>query len=357
MRLSRNKLHPTEVNIHGRKLVGHNGELNANDRSELLTAIASFMQSMAAGDVMTATDSKVEAAEKKQARIRDLAEAYADQDSGRFKALGSAVAENLHEYANREGFMRRVLLKTEVAEGGIPRIKVTKKATRAVMATGPSQVQPTYAQDIWLLPPEFTVHTSVLISELDMRQTSSDLLEEKLTEAQESIMVREDRLWKQSTDALLGIKNNEVTISGTLSPANLAPLLETLRTNTLNPIRILMAADLWTDISTGANFQTVYDPVSQYELIQTGYLGRIYGMEFLTDGYRPANQKVLNRGEIYIQPEAEYLGWYTERGPVTANEINNTTNGKGEPSRGWYLYELISMGVHNPAAVVKATRI
>jgi hypothetical protein len=108
------------------------------------------------------------------------------------------------------------------------------------------------------------------------------------------------------------------------------------------------------DITTNTTFGSFYDPVSQYEVVQTGYIGRILGISMITDAFRVPQQKVLNQGDIYLLTSPEFLGAYTDRGPVVANEVNASQSGHGVPARGWHLYELMSMTVANSRGVVFA---
>ena len=75
----------------------------------------------------------------------------------------------------------------------------------------------------------------------------------------------------------------------------------------------------------------------------------------MTDAYRVPQQKVLNAGDIYLLTSPEFLGAYTDRGPVVANEVNASSSGHGVPARGWHLFETMSMTVANSRGIVYAS--
>ncbi len=352
----RRKQHVTEANITGskNKLVGAGGNINADDKRELLRNINQMMMRMSSGEIMQAGEQTAEekmkvVAEKRQA----LFAAY--HDPAKLKALGAAIANELSQTANREGFMRRLFQPFDLEQGQIPRIRINYKTQFGVVASGPSQVMPTYIRNKYVMPPEFFVTTNMIIDEPEIAQSTGDILEEKMIEGQEAIMVQEDKTWKRLVDSLVGVNNPLTTLIGGFTPQALQILRSTLLGWNLPADTCLFASNVWDDILTNTAFTNFYDPVSQYEIVQTGVIGRILGMTLLSDSYRVPQLRVLNQGDIYVLPRPEFLGGYTSRGPVTANEVNSATNGQGVPGRGWYMFEILSMTAPIPQAVVKAT--
>ena len=57
---------------------------------------------------------------------------------------------------------------------------------------------------------------------------------------------------------------------------------------------------------------------------------------------------------MYVLGTPEYLGAYTERGPIESTDINGAY--KGVAGRGWFFNSTLSCAVHNARAVVKAQR-
>jgi hypothetical protein len=351
------KLHPTEANMTGtkNKLVGHNKEINAYDKAQLLANIADMFKQMSSGQIMQASEqSTTSNLQAKKERREALAAAY--EDPGKFKALGAAIANELSVTANRDGFLRRLMQEFDVTLGNVPRIRINYKTQFGVVASGPSQVRPIMIRNKFIYPPEFFVQTSLLVDEREIAQSPGDILEEKLIEGNEAIMVQEDRTAKRLWDNLVGVSNPLITLMSSFTPQTLQSMRSTLLVNNLPPDTVLFAADVWDDLLTNSSFTSFYDPVSEYEIVQTGVIGRILGMNLLSDSYRIPQLQVLNQGEIYVFPRPEFLGGYTSRGPVQANEVNGTTNGQGIPARGWFCFEIMSMTAPIPQSVVKAVK-
>jgi hypothetical protein len=349
-------LHPTEANRSNSnsKLVGHNGQINAQDKRELLSNIADMFRQMSEGKIMQASDPRMSPDYSKivTARKQALVEAFADPM--KFKTLGAAIANELSVTANREGFLRRLMQEFTIDQQNIPRIRINYKTQFGVVASGPTQVKPIMIRNKFVYPPEFFVIANMLIDEREIAQSPGDILEEKMIEGNEAIMVQEDRTVKLLWDALVGVQNPLITIAGNFTPDILAQMRVSLLTANLPPSTILFAADVWGDILT--SFTGFYDPVSEYEIVQTGLIGRLMGMNLLSDAFRVPQLQVLNQGEIYVFPQPQFLGGYTSRGPVNSREVDSATNGQGIPARGWFMSEILSMTAPLPAAIIKAVK-
>jgi hypothetical protein len=352
---SRNAAPSTELRRSGstERLVGRNGELNASNNKDLITAIAQLVQASAKGE--TYSEQKEETVATVAERRTAVLAAYHDNSSRDWQELGSALANQLSETADREGFMRRYLGRSDAAiQGGVPRIRVQTKNVTALIATAPMQVQPLIVRDKHFFPPEFYVQTNILVEEKEIAQTPGDILEDKFFEGQESVMVQEDRTFKSMMDSYVGVSNDLQILSGGLTPQSLASLRNQITRWNVPARGMLFASDVWEDLVASTAFGAWYDPVSQSELVLTGYLGTIMGLETVSDAYRHPQLKVLTAGEIYLTSDAEYFGAYTDRGPVQVRETDGRD--EGVPARGWHMFEILSMSLHNPRAVCKGMR-
>lgn len=356
----RSMAHPLEFKIpgHGEHLVGRRGEINASDKRDLLQNIAAMFDAMSRGEVRAGASEDVELTREQAMKQRRemLIAAYYDGDHRPFTNIGVAIGQDIYETANRDGFMRHFLLKADVQQGAIPRIRFAFKTQFGVAASSATQVQPLMVRSRFLLPPEFYVEDYLMIEEREISQSSGDILEEKLQEGQEAIMVQEDKVWKNLVDKLVGTANQQVNVIGTFTPNALQVMRSQIVAQGLTAVNLVFASDLWNDFLTGSTFTQFYDPVSQYEIVQTGVIGRILGLTLISDAYRVPQLKVLNQGELYMTTDPQYHGAYTDRGPVVAQEINGQANGMGIPARGWYLWEQLSVTVPNARSFVKAVR-
>lgn len=334
------------------RMVGSNGELNANNKKDLLASISHLLEVASTQGVITE-----EAAITKQ----ELAKTHKQLVTAAFESgeahaeLGATIADELYIAANREGFMRRFLSYQELTQGNIPRVKQRSKNIVATVAGGPTQVGTQIVRDKTFYPTEFNIMTRPFIEEREIQQSVGDVLEEKFVEAQEGIMVAEDRLWYKMATATVNQSNEFTTIPGTLSPSSLMAV-KTLVTRWNIPAAYwLLASDIWNDIVGDTQFSNLIDPVSKHELLLTGQLGTILGMSVYTDAYRHPEHKVLNQGEFFIIGEAINHGQYTDRGGVNSTPIDGSI--ERIAGRGWMLTELMSMVITNGRSVAKARRV
>jgi hypothetical protein len=325
------------------------GEFNAGSKKDLMNQILTLASLVESGDV---DNSENVVAASSRERAKELAAAYRDTASGDFRELGAALAGKLQENADREGFARNILARAEVAEGSDVRHRVKSKSLTAIVASSATQMDPQTIREKEIYPREFMVRAKVRIEELQLRRGSQDLLEEKFFEAQEQIMRTEDLIVKKMMDQAVGAGHNVQYISGGLTPSSLGDIMGLLSDYGLQPVNMMFANNLLRDMITSQAFSEYFDPLSKYEIVQTGTIGSIFAMDIRTDAYRDPNLRVLEKGEIYIVPPPEWLGAYTDRGPVEAKELNDD-----DASRGWSFFEIMSFALHNPKAVVKAIRL
>jgi len=318
------------------------GEINASSKRELAQKILAAMNV-----VNTKSPESLE-------EIRnEVVAAYNDKTSNKFAALGAALAGELYEVANRQGFARKLLKKIETQQGADIRMDVKFPNSVAITAVSSSQVQAVFLRDKHYYPVPVDIAHRVYIHKQEIDRTSGDILNEKLQEGQEAIQVKEDRLWKSSVDAIAGMMNTPITLVGGLNPNYLAEMRNQIVAHNLPAATIVAASDVMNDL-LGTNFSNWFDPVSQYEIVNTGNLGSLLGMSIITDAYRTAPLKVLDQGDVYVVSAPEYHGGFADRGPVESTELDGAYEGVN--ARGWYLVETIAMLVHNARSVVKGKR-
>lgn len=335
--------------------VGRDGNLNAWSQKDLFATISSLMNLAAEGKLDTSdARPKQTRAEEQRARRELVVAAYSDRSSGQWAELGSTIAGQITESADREGFMRRLLARNDIQMGNFPRIRVRKKNVHAVISTSDAEVIPQYVRDNYLFPPEFTISANVRVEHREINQGTGDILEDKFYEAQEAIMVNEDRSWKRLADATVGIEHNLKYLVGGLNPTSFTEMRTELNRFNITPLNCVMSADFWNDISGNTQFSGWFDPVTKYEIVTTGELGQMQGLTFITDGFRQESLRVLGAGEIYMVGDPSMHGGYTDRGPVQSHEVNQYAD--GSPARGWFMFEDLSMVIGNAKSVLKGSR-
>jgi len=346
----------SEMNLPGdsrEKLVASNGEVNAGSKSELMQTIAKLMEiSSASGGV--STESQATQQEQLRNKHREMVQAAFDSKD-QLMAVGETLADELYITGNRDGIARRFMAYQDLTQGQIPVVRMRMKNVVAAEASSASQVQTQLIRDNTYYPAEFYISTRPYIEKRDIDRSNTDVLEEKYVEAMEGIMVTEDRIWRNLALATVGIANEDTSIVGSVTPTSLTAL----RTVVIGwgiPARYwLIANDLWGDVISDSNFAAIIDPVSQHELLLSGQLGTIFGMEIISDAYRHPQHKFLDQGEMFVVGDAINHGQYTDRGGIESQPIDGTQ--ESVPGRGWFMTETISMVIANARSVAHAKRI
>lgn len=351
MRIRRN--HVTETRFRGSNefIVGANNEINAGSKQELAARLVELAAQIANGNVAPLTNEEVASASE---RRQVFTEAFYDRSTSAWAELGASISGEITTRVEREGFMRTILERYDLQQGNLPRIRIREPNVKAVMCRGVAQTFAQYVRDKYITADEFHISANPHVDTIELNQGSGDILEDKYFEGLESILVQEDRTVKALMDTTVGIYNDITYFASGLTPAVLGATKTSLEQWRLPASNFLFAIDLLNDISFGTNFSTYFDPVSKYEIVMTGRLGRLFGMNLITDGYREPTLQVLGVGEYYITTEASLLGGYTDRGPVVSTPSDQA--GQGIQARGWFMNEIMSAALGNAKGIVKAKR-
>jgi len=130
----------------GERIVGHNGEINAGSKGELMKQIAHLMSLASTNNLVT--DDQAVQAEAAAKRREEVRAAFAS--TARHKELGESVADELYITQNREGIMRSVLNRMELNDGEIPVIKLRNRNITATFATSPASCETQLVRDNFL---------------------------------------------------------------------------------------------------------------------------------------------------------------------------------------------------------------
>lgn len=336
------------------RLVGSNGELNAGSNKELFSRIIELAGRHERGEFQLEAASSFDRSIKSKERREELLASYHDHTSARWAELGASVAAEISNRVTRMGFSRRMLTRADVATPGIARIRVPENNVEAVVSTGPTQVGYEVIRGKYIFPTEFYIQANPRVEQKDISQGSGDILEELFLDAQQAILIQEDRTYIAMVNAAAAIYNGITYFTGQLTPAVVAQLQENVNGWGLPISNLMLSMDLIKDINTGTAFNDWLEPVSRLEIILTGRLGTLLGMDIMTDGFRDPKLKVLEPGELIVSTLPENLGAYTDRGPVQAEP---RVNDKDFPGKGWYMFEEVSFTVANAKGIAKAKRI
>lgn len=294
------------------------------------------------------------APEKKAERTAALKLAFSDKTpGGAFQKLGDSVATAVQETMRRFGFTRRTLME-DTANGPVIMIRVSRMDVQAQMVVDKETVTTQDVRAYWFTPPEFSIDTKITISNKDIAQVGPELMDEKFNDGLVATWTKEDRLTRQMFLNAQGIYNTPFGFSS-FTPAVLAAMKNQVESWGLTATTLLISYDIWNDIISNTDFQTFFSPLEKHDLALEGRLGRLMGMEIITDGFNYENLRVLGRGEVFVLAAPGTVGKVVQRQAMEATAIDERV--LGSATRGWFLEQIQAQAVVNSMAVAYGSRI
>lgn len=343
MRNSQSALHAFRSGS-AERYFNNRGELNANSRLDFLQTIGNMIKDVASGALTfedTASNENEVTAEDRDIAAFDAYKAYANGDASEWRDVGAAIATSLQTTMERIGFARTLLK-------GVPfvldpaRIEIEDASNCvAYISTGYDMLEPVFIADRMVEAPYVEIKNNVRVLQSDVNKGHSGLVEKAYKRAQQAIGVQEDRFYMQNVRAASNpLYGNEVmTLLTGLTPA----LLSRMRTNIENwampATDLITGRDLWPDFVDTA-FASAIEPVTQYELVRTGRIGSIVGMNIRTDGLRPKNLQVMDPRELFVAANPEFHGGFGDTGPIRATPRDNFDD--GQSAQGWAMSEFVT---------------
>ncbi len=331
----------------------NNGTINASSIGDLMNQIGSALKA-AENNQLSTKEERSTRIEAQTNRKEVLMEAFNDASNQSMKVLGEAIAAEIQETTNREGFVRKLMQYREIGQGENNEVKLKQKEVIGFVASSASQVTPIEIRQRMIRPPEVHVNTFILIDTGELAKSNDDILEEKYEEGLEGIMVGEDRLWKQMAVEASEVRNTLQTFS-TFTPSVFARMTEQVSRWGIPVVQCMLSSTLWQDVVANGDFAGVLDPVTKWELLQDGTLGSLYGVTITTDSFRQSNLRVLDPGEIFIVGAPINHGVFTLRGTMLSEPVNRFP--QGEAKKGWFMDEIISMVLGNSLSVCRGYKI
>lgn len=346
-----------DLRIGGERILSEStGEVNATSKKDLMHRISQMLDLGKQGGFQEVSESHVGMTPEqiKEDNRLLIEEAAADATGARWDSLGASIVGSIEDRAERAGLLRRICKGATVRQGDVPRVELKTHQAQAIVATGPTDFGYRQLRGRVFTPDEFELKSVIRVSRMDLEQINGDLLDRAQQDGLTSIMVGEDRMWKQAADRSVGMANPVTYIHGELTPRLLSVLKTQVSAWPMPVSTAILAADYWNDIIGNDQFTSALDPVSKYELITTGRLGTLLGLDLVTDGFRAPEHRVLNDGELYVVGDQDYHAMYTTRGGTQSQPTSGAN--QGNTDRGWLLSSVFSFTLANVRSVAKAQR-
>lgn len=328
------------------------GEINASSMKDVIAQMAQIMTIMASASYAADKETVEARREALKERNTELQAAFADKSGDRMAVIGATIAAEIEETSVREGFCRHLLIQGDIPQGDQIQITVKEKQALAYVMSSNSMVRPVEVRERRLMLNDFDINASILITNREINRANSDLLEEKYEETLEAIMVQEDRFYKKLATKAAGARYNIQSFSA-FQPTYFARMRDLIDREGLATTTCVMASTLMKDIISTAEWQGIFSPVTQHEVMQTGELGQLYGVRILSDAIRQPNFRVLEDGEVFFVAPPINHGVILTR-PLQAEPIDRYNH--LENKRGWFFSQTMCMAVINALSTVKGFR-
>jgi hypothetical protein len=335
------------------------GEFNASSKEDLFhqvnQLIEAHVQGKAIAGIGDASNPDLSVAEEQQMRAADLQEAYSDPSGKKLQVMGDTIVEELIEVGRREGFTRSCLGVQPVPQGQDGKVRIKYKQSIAVVATSATTVKPVKFRERYVRPPIYYLNANLLVDDIEVKLSPVGIMEEMFEDGLESTMVTEDRLTLQFWNALTGIYNTPIGITGSLTPEIWATLKEAIEAWGLPASTAVMAYTFWKDISGGTVFSGYFDPVTKYQLVLEGRLGSLMGVSIITDAFREPKLRVLPDDTMYVLGPPNSVGVITQHQELTPYQVD--LRNQGQPVSGWFLEAIQGTTSQNPRSIISARRV
>jgi hypothetical protein len=341
----------------GTPLVDKDGNYNADSRKDLINVIKTLTAQIDSGDVVrTASVDDAQVAKLVTAALnqRDV-----ENPNGAFARVGQVVTDMISETMGRQMFTDKILARKDAKEGigVIPPVEIDQMDVTAWHLTANGNVAESLVNPRYVPAEGFWITGLIYVEEQDLFFAGNNFLERKHQRGLEAIGVREDNVTKFLLDQAAPVDNDLLTF-GAFTPTAFAAMRDQVWGWGLNPTTLLIAVDLWRDLTADNDWQGlngVYSPVEKHVMFMEGKLGEVFGVEVFTDGYRLDTLKVLERGEAYMLGAPATLGVKIPLIPLNSEPVNQHLN--GIPKRGWWLSQYESIVLANSKAVAKGTKL
>lgn len=196
--------------------------------------------------------------------------------------------------------------------------------------------------------PLFEVASNPQIPITEIKSRRFDLVDRALEKGKSEIQAAEDVRVFGCMDAVADDASNpnvDIDVVGNLTPGNLTDAFKEIEKYDLHVANIFMNAHDFADVRKWD--RDVLDPITQGELLRTGYLANVWGAKIMVS-------RIVPQGTIYVCADPEFLGRIPVRTELTVLSADDPVGRK----IGFSIFENIGVGCHNPWGLqrIKITR-
>lgn len=189
--------------------------------------------------------------------------------------------------------------------------------------------------------PLFEIASNPQIPLTEIRQRRFDLVDRALDKAKAEIQAGEDTRVFATIDATAADATNpnkDIAVTGNLTSGAIIDAFGNIEQHDLRVSTIFMNAKDFADLRRFD--RDTLDPITQGELLHTGYMANLYGAKIIVS-------RIVPVGTVYICAEPEFFGRIAVRTELTVLSADDPVGRK----IGFSVFEQIGVVCHNPLGI------
>lgn len=189
--------------------------------------------------------------------------------------------------------------------------------------------------------PLFELASNPQIPLTEIRQRRFDLVDRALDKAKAEMQAAEDTRVFATMDATAADPANpnvDISATGSLTAATLIDAFGNIEQHDLRVANIFMNAKDFADLRKWD--RDTLDPITQGELLKTGYMANIYGAKIIVS-------RIVPVGTVYVCAQPEFFGRIAVRTELTVLSADDPVGRK----IGFSVFENIGIACHNPLGI------
>lgn len=332
---------------HLERMFDDRGKIQGDNNGDTLTQVARLLNDYTRNVPMGAF--RRESQMEKEARKEVLAAALQDPTLEGMHIVGQELLLPIKDILDYEGWSRKVYRSRPLNQGELFRIAKDVRSTAYVIGQDGQGLE-ARLHGKFIQPGEFKVTAFTSVDIEDIYQMNYDVLDRAQDTARQEIELEEDKRALALLDRA-AVVENDLTIFATLGIAAFEAVRYQVERHRLVCDKFLINRQEVTDIVTTMASQV--DPVTERELILSGYIGNILNCKVYTTAGQGVEQ-VIPAGSIYAVTPADNLGEMGIRVELFSEPYNKFS--QQETVKGWAFIEIIGFGISNVRAVAKGTK-
>jgi hypothetical protein len=335
------------TNTDKRRMFNAKGEINANSKKDALTQAYHLLRTASSNATFLNRNDEAERGMSREARREVLAAALQDPEG--FRVVGQELALPIKDILDYEGFARKIFRQRKLAQAELFRVPLDIRSVAWVIGQDGKSPR-SVIKTKWIVPDETKITSFPVIDISDIYQMNFDVLDRAQDTARQEIELAEDKRAIALIDAA-STTINATTTYASLGVAAFEDVRYQVERHRLMVEQFLINRAEMSDVIK--NMSSAVDPVTERELLLSGYIGNFLNARILTAA-GTAQQEVIPAGTFYACTGPDYLGEMATRIELFSEPFNEYNNMR--TNKGWAFIEAIGFVVPNAKTVARGVK-